>query len=106
MTSSGRCHGPGCTQTAVVEGGWCSELCVGVWQWAKSRREIADLAPMDEPHFTSSAEPAAEVRTAWDDLADARDEFTEAVKSEVDHYVDLTRGWLSRALDRLFGRTK
>lgn len=30
MTSSGRCHGPGCTQTAVVEF-WCSERCQARW---------------------------------------------------------------------------
>lgn len=86
----------------MVEGGWCSERCFGVWQWAKSRREIADLAPMDAARLTSSA---AEVRTAWDDLADARDEFTGAVKSEVDHCVGLTRGWLAKLIDRWTGRT-
>lgn len=29
MTSSGRCHGPGCTQTA--DGDFCSEVCQNRW---------------------------------------------------------------------------
>lgn len=28
---SGRCHGPGCTQTAVVEDGFCGEVCQARW---------------------------------------------------------------------------
>jgi len=31
MIGSGRCHGPGCTQTAVVADGFCSESCQARW---------------------------------------------------------------------------
>ena len=31
MTSSGRCHGPGCRETAVVDGGFCGERCQERW---------------------------------------------------------------------------
>lgn len=40
MTSSGRCHGPGCTQTARTEF-FCSEVCQLNWD-----RQAAGLAPV------------------------------------------------------------
>lgn len=40
MTGSGRCHGPGCTNAALVEGGFCSEVCQNLWNGQfDSRRE-------------------------------------------------------------------
>jgi hypothetical protein len=40
MIASGRCHGPGCRETAVVEY-WCSERCQLNWD-----RQAAGLAPV------------------------------------------------------------
>lgn len=40
MIGSGRCHGPGCRNTARTEF-WCSEACAGAWS-----RQYVGVAPL------------------------------------------------------------
>lgn len=58
MNSSGRCHGPGCTQTAVVEF-WCGEECQARWHGQIDSTTTRAVRVADETHvwITADLEP-------------------------------------------------
>jgi hypothetical protein len=64
ITGSGRCHGPGCTQTAVVEY-WCGERCQQVWaaQFGDSTPKMSRVR-LDAAVARLDAEDAAAARSA------------------------------------------
>lgn len=61
---SGRCHGPGCTQTAVVEY-WCGERCQHVWaaQFGDPTPKMSRVR-LDAAVARLDAEDAADARAA------------------------------------------
>lgn len=82
MITSGRCHGPGCTQTA--DGDFCSERCSVAWQAQFWRPE---LPPQPHPEHFGLVPPspdrlhADERSPRFSDLAAFRDAMDRAIHS-------------------------
>jgi hypothetical protein len=48
MTSSGRCHGPGCRETAIVEGGFCGEGCQDRWHGQFDQKQVVHARTLED----------------------------------------------------------
>ena len=111
MISSGRCHGPGCTQTAVVD--FCSERCAQAWNEAAekppapTRRICARCQRGDcpEPMAFWEAELLAGIGAKMVCSLPTSEPEAGAAYPQVASNPDPERGWLARVFDRLFGRT-
>lgn len=103
-TSSGRCHGPGCTEATNSD--FCSLACRTAWNAALS--DAMGAVTYEEACRNAEAAVPLIAAAGWT-VPDAPPgaEFPQ-VASENPQVVsdpDPMRGWVSRLFDRLFGRT-
>ena len=103
----GRCHGPGCTQPAVVDL-FCCPACEQAWTAAllempvvELRSPLADPQPDDEGLIRGHIEEAMDAKFS---IADPRGVLSAGATYPQVAFEDPQVGWLSKWINRMRGR--